>query len=87
MTKQEFQELVKRGTVLLDGATGSNLMQAGMPRGVCTEQWVCENPQPLMELQKGLQGGWFPDRLCPYFFCKQDQSGESRSQDKVEGIK
>ena len=53
MTKQEFQELVKKGTVLLDGATGSNLMRAGMPRGVCTDQWVCENPQPLMALQKG----------------------------------
>ena len=34
MTKQEFQELVNKGTVLLDGATGSNLMRAGMPRGV-----------------------------------------------------
>ena len=44
MTKQEFQELVNKGTVLLDGATGSNLMRAGMPRGVCTEQWICENP-------------------------------------------
>lgn len=52
MTKQEFQELVKKGTVLLDGATGSNLMEAGMPRGVCTEQWVYENPQPLISLQK-----------------------------------
>ena len=30
MTKQEFQELVNKGTVLLDGATGSNLMRAGM---------------------------------------------------------
>jgi len=52
VTKQEFQDLVKKGTVLLDGATGSNLMEAGMPRGVCTEQWVYENPQPLIELQK-----------------------------------
>ena len=52
MKKQEFQDLVKKGTVLLDGATGSNLMEAGMPRGVCTEQWVYENPQPLIELQK-----------------------------------
>ena len=25
--------------VLLDGATGSNLMARGMPRGVCVEQW------------------------------------------------
>ena len=39
MTKQEFQELTQN-IVLLDGATGSNLMAAGMPKGVCTEEWV-----------------------------------------------
>ncbi len=32
MTKQEFQELAQN-IVLLDGATGSNLMAAGMPKG------------------------------------------------------
>ena len=52
MTKQEFQQLVKKGPVILDGATGSNLMKAGMPRGICTEKWVCENPEPLTRLQQ-----------------------------------
>lgn len=52
MTKQEFRQLVKKGPVILDGATGSNLMKAGMPRGVCTEKWVCENPEPLTRLQQ-----------------------------------
>lgn len=52
MTKQEFQQLVKSGPVVLDGATGSNLMKAGMPRGICTEKWVCENPEPLTRLQQ-----------------------------------
>ena len=52
MTKQEFRELVQAKTLLLDGATGSNLMKEGMPRGVCSEQWVYENPQVLQKLQK-----------------------------------
>lgn len=52
MTKQEFQQLVKSRPVILDGATGSNLMKAGMPRGICTEKWVCENPEPLTRLQQ-----------------------------------
>ena len=52
MTKQEFQQLVKSEPVILDGATGSNLMKAGMPRGICTEKWVCENPEPLTRLQQ-----------------------------------
>ena len=42
MTKQEFQKLTEDHVLLLDGATGSNLMKAGMPRGVCTESWVLE---------------------------------------------
>ncbi len=52
MTKQEFAQLAESGLILLDGATGSNLMKAGMPRGVCTEQWVLEHPQVLAGLQR-----------------------------------
>lgn len=52
MTKQEFAELTKAQIILLDGATGSNLILAGMPRGISTEQWIIENPQVLIELQR-----------------------------------
>ena len=38
--------------MLLDGATGSNLQKAGMPRGCCTEQWILDNPQALTDLQR-----------------------------------
>ena len=51
MTRQEFDELTKKGVVLLDGATGSNLRKAGMPVGISSEQWVLENPRVLQELQ------------------------------------
>ena len=50
MTREEFKQLVNRGTVLVDGATGSNLLKAGMPRGVCAEQWICENRQVMIDL-------------------------------------
>lgn len=52
MTRQEFTELTDRGVVLLDGATGSNLIKAGMPRGISSEQWVLEHPEVLQELQR-----------------------------------
>lgn len=52
MTNEAFQALLARGPVLLDGATGSNLMRAGMPRGICTEVWVTEHPEPLLALQR-----------------------------------
>ena len=53
MTKQEFRELAERGTILLDGATGSYLRSAGMPVGVSPELWVLEHPEVLLELQRG----------------------------------
>ena len=51
LTKQKLQEKIGSG-ILLDGATGSNLMLAGMPRGCCTEQWILENPEALITLQR-----------------------------------
>ena len=53
MTKQDFQKLAENHILLLDGATGSNLMKAGMPRGVCTESWVIEHKDVIQALQKG----------------------------------
>ena len=50
MTKQEFQQLTQN-TVLLDGATGSYLMAAGMPRGICTEAWILEHKEIFQDLQ------------------------------------
>ena len=52
LTKEQFKALLSTGPVLLDGATGSELQKAGMPRGCCTEQWVLENPEPLVALQR-----------------------------------
>lgn len=51
MTKQEFTTLTSSLT-LLDGATGSNLMAAGMPKGVCTEKWILDNKEIILRLQK-----------------------------------
>ena len=52
LTKEQFHTLLENRPLLLDGATGSNLQKAGMPKGCCTEEWVLANPQPLMALQQ-----------------------------------
>lgn len=51
MKKQDFQNLTKN-ILFLDGATGSNLMAQGMPRGICTEQWVLEHKDVIQKLQR-----------------------------------
>ena len=52
LTKAEFHQKITEGVRFLDGATGSNLILAGMPRGICTEQWILEHPEPLVALQR-----------------------------------
>ena len=52
LTKEQLHEKIAAGVRFLDGATGSNLRKAGMPNGVCTEKWVLEHPEVLMDLQR-----------------------------------
>ena len=51
LTRDELSVYFQK-TVLLDGATGSNLQRAGMPRGCCTEEWILANPHALVSLQR-----------------------------------
>ena len=52
LTREEFQNLLANGPLILDGATGSNLQKMGMPKGCCTEEWVLNNPEALVKLQR-----------------------------------
>lgn len=52
MTREEFRTFVQSRPIILDGATGTNLQKAGMPVGVCPEQWILENPEVLVRLQE-----------------------------------
>ena len=53
LTKKQFHDLLARkGHLILDGATGSNLQKMGMPRGCCSEEWILANPEKLVALQR-----------------------------------
>lgn len=52
MNKKEFAALAAGKIVFLDGATGSNLMKAGMPSGVCPEEWILNHKDVLVGLQR-----------------------------------
>ena len=51
MTKKEFDKIAK-SYIYLDGATGSNLVRAGMPSGVCPELWILEHKDVMLKLQR-----------------------------------
>ena len=51
MTKEQFRTLIQQKIIVMDGATGTNLQKAGMPIGVCPEEWILEHPETLIALQ------------------------------------
>ena len=52
MTREKFIDFTKDHIIYLDGATGSNLVKAGMPSGVCPEQGILEHREVMLQLQK-----------------------------------
>ena len=52
MKINEFYKMIQKKPIILDGATGSNLQKAGMKPGVCPEEWILENEDKLIALQK-----------------------------------
>ena len=52
LTRDEFANILSQGPLFLDGATGTNLAKAGMPRGCCTEEWVLNHPEAIVDLQR-----------------------------------
>ena len=53
--------------VILDGATGTELMARGMPLGGSTEQWVLDHPEALLELQRAYVRAGSQVLLAPTF--------------------
>lgn len=86
MTKQEFKKLCESRIVLLDGATGTNLQKAGMPTGVCPEQWILENKEPVKALQTAFLKAGTDILYAPTFSANRLKLLEYGLQDKLEEI-
>ena len=84
MTREAFRELVKKGPVLLDGATGTNLQKAGMPVGVCPEQWILENSEVLIDLQKRYVEAGTDILFAPTFTARRIKLKEYGLEDHLE---
>ena len=84
MTREAFRELVKKGPVLLDGATGTNLQKAGMPVGVCAEQWILENSEVLIDLQKRYVEAGTDILFAPTFTASRIKLKEYGLEDHLE---
>ena len=85
MTKQEFLNLTKEGIVILDGATGSCLKEAGMPNGVCTELWALENKEVVMDLQRKYAQAGSQIVYAPTFGANRISLKMHNLEDRVAG--
>ena len=52
MEREIFKAITQDRIMILDGAMGSNLLAQGMPMRGCGEEWICEHPSVVQNLQK-----------------------------------
>ncbi|MEG1992868.1 MAG: homocysteine S-methyltransferase family protein [Acetivibrio sp.] len=84
MTKQEFLNFIESKIIILDGATGSNLMEKGMTMGECPEKWILENPQVLISLQQDFIEAGSDILYAPTFTCNRIKLQEYGLEDNLK---
>ncbi len=75
--------LTMKDHLLLDGGTGTLLMAAGMPQGVCVEAWVLEHPAVLQALQREYVAAGSQILLTPTFGANRTRLKQFGLQDRV----
>jgi 5-methyltetrahydrofolate--homocysteine methyltransferase len=78
MTKNDFLKLISSKIVILDGATGTELVKRGMPAGVCPELWCMENPAAIQDVQRSYINSGSDIIYAPTFGanrCKLEEFG------------
>ena len=86
MKREELYQRLEKGPLILDGATGSNLQKAGMPAGVCPEQWILEHPQALIELQRDFALAGTDIVYAPTFSANRVKLAEYGLEDRIGQI-
>lgn len=86
MNREEFNRFQQNKIVYLDGATGSNLVKAGMPSGVCPEQWILEHRDVMLALQKEYVKAGTNILYSPTFTANRIKLKEYHLEDKMDSM-
>lgn len=86
MTKQALRDLFQKGPIILDGATGSNLMTKGMPMGVCPEDWIYHHKDAIVSLQKAYVEAGTQILYAPTFTANRIKLAEYGMEDRLEEL-
>ncbi len=84
MNRVEFREYIKNRVIYLDGATGTNLQKAGMPVGVCPEEWILAHRDVMLELQRAYVAAGTNILYAPTFTGNRIKLQEYGLADKLE---
>lgn len=86
MRTEELYNMIQQKPVILDGATGSNLQKVGMKPGVCPEEWILENEEKLIDLQKSFVEAGTNILYAPTFSGNRVKLEEYGLADRAEEI-
>lgn len=86
LTKEQLQQKISDGLRFLDGATGSNLRKAGMPKEACTEQWILSHPEVLVQLQRSYEQAGSQILYAPTFQAQPIALAQVGLQKQTESI-
>ena len=86
MNRQQLYDLFQQGPILLDGATGSNLMDRGMPMGVCPEDWIYHHKDAIVSLQKEYVAAGTQILYAPTFTANRIKLAEYGMEDRLEEL-
>ncbi len=86
LTKEQLHEKINAGVQILDGATGSNLQKAGMPRGCCAEEWILAHPETLVALQRSFAEAGAQILYAPTFQAQPIALERVKLQGQTEAV-
>lgn len=86
LNREEFRKLALEKVLILDGATGSNLIKAGMKNGECPESFMLDNPEVLVKLQSDYVEAGTGILYAPTFSGNRIKLEEYHMEDQIEYI-
>lgn len=86
MTREQFRSMTEDRVVLLDGATGTNMMKAGMPRHTCPEAWILDHPAAIQSLQGAYAEAGSRIVYAPTFSANRISLAKHHLEDRTEEL-
>lgn len=87
MNSSEFLSLLKqKQTLVLDGATGTNLQKRGLPVGTAPETWLFDNPAGISQLYADFVDAGSDIILTCTFGGNRIRLGHANLSDRIEEV-